>query len=113
MPKLTRKPIKSSVEARRLIRAYIKHYGNEREAAKHLHMTHGQLNALKVGRIKDTPAIQAAIKRADARAKYAWLHPWKFEERRRWIDDQATLKEIKRNHERNGVMIDLLIEGNE
>ena len=101
--------MKSSPEARRLIKAYIKRYGNEREAAKHLHMTHGQLNGLKSGRLKDTTAIKIALRRADSRARRAWLMIDR-DEPRTMINDQATLKAIKRNHDQNTVMLDVLIK---
>lgn len=101
--------MKSSPQARRLIRAYIKFYGNERAAAKHLHMTQGQLNGLKSGRLKDTNAIKCALKRADSRAARAWLRIDR-DEPRTMINDQATLKAIKRIAEQQVAMLNVLIK---
>lgn len=111
-PKLTpRKKMKSSPEARRIIRAYIKLYGNEREAARRLHMTHGQLNKLKRGTLKDTTAIKIAIDRADSRAARAWLRIG--EDVPHWIDSPATLRAAKRAIEQAVKMINDILKQHE
>lgn len=100
--------LRSSAEARRLIRAYIKDYGSEHKAAKALHMTQAQLNGLKSGRLKDTPAIKVALDRADARAKRAWLKV--DHEANHVIDAPATLRAAARALAQAQVMIDILIK---
>lgn len=65
--------MRSSPEARRLIRAYVKEYGSQHRAAKAMHMTQAQLNGMLTGRLRDTAAMKIAIDRADNRAKRAWL----------------------------------------
>lgn len=67
-----RKP-KSSLAARRLIRAALR--GRSlREAARVLRLpNHGQLQKMLNGDIGDTPAMKAALARADARAKRAYF----------------------------------------
>lgn len=70
----TAKTWKSSREARRLIRATLKRTGSQRAAARALGLpTHGQLAKMLHGDIADTPAMRAALARADARAKRAWF----------------------------------------
>jgi hypothetical protein len=107
--KLTpRQKMRSSPEARRIIRAYIKRYGTEREAARHLHMTHGQLNKLKRGTLHDTRAIKTAIDRANSRAQRAWLRI--DEDVPHWIDSPATLRAARRAIEQSLVMIDAILK---
>jgi hypothetical protein len=68
----TAKTSKSSVAARRLIRAVIKRSGSQRAATRVLGLpTQAQLSKMLRGEIADTPAMQAAIARADVRAKRA------------------------------------------
>lgn len=100
--------LRSSPEARRLIRAYIKYYGSERKAAQALHMTQAQLNGLKSGRLKDTTAIKIALDRADARSKRAWLKV--DHETNHVIDAPATLRAAARALEQAQTMIDILIK---
>jgi hypothetical protein len=68
--KLVKNP-KSSVAARRLIRAAMR--GRTlREAQRLLRLnSHNQVIAMLTGRIGDTPAMKAALKRADRRADRA------------------------------------------
>jgi LmbE family N-acetylglucosaminyl deacetylase len=67
-----RKP-KSSPTARALIDAALKRYRTERAAARALGLpNHGQLNKMKRGLIRDTPSMQAAIRRARKRARRAF-----------------------------------------
>lgn|SRR5512139_2068950 len=114
-PKITRNrkttKLKSSPEARRLIRAYIKYYGSERRAAAALHMTQAQLNGIKSGRLKDTPAMRIALDRADARAKRAWLK--EDNDQCTVIDAPATLRAALRALRQAETMIDLLLKTSE
>ena len=56
--------MKSSIEARRLARAALKKTGSLRAAAKLLKIeSHGSLDKMLKGKIKDTPAMQAALDR--------------------------------------------------
>lgn len=65
--------MKSSQGARRLIRAALRRHGSQRAAARALGLpSHGQLAKMLAGEIRDTPAMRAALARADARAKRAW-----------------------------------------
>lgn len=100
--------MRSSPEARRLIRAYIKHYGTQREAARRLNMTQGQLNGLLIGRLKDTTAIKVALARADARAKKAWLKV--NDNHCTVIDAPATLRAALRALEQAQTMIAMLLK---
>jgi|SRR5579859_6153432 len=69
----TAKTWKSSRAARRLIRAVVKRAGSQRAAARLLGLpTQAQLSKMLRGEIADTPAMKAALARADARAKRAW-----------------------------------------
>ncbi len=69
----TRKRPKSSLAARKLIRAALKRHGTLRAAAKALRLpTHGQLQKMLSGEIRDTPAMKAALARARARARRAF-----------------------------------------
>lgn len=64
---------KSSAAARRLIRAALKRHGSQRAAARALGLPNqAQLSKMLAGTIRDTPAMRAALARADARAKRAW-----------------------------------------
>lgn len=68
-----RKKMKSSLAARRLIRAAVKHTGSQRKAARWLGLpTQAQLVKMLHGQLRDTPAMRAALKRADRRAQRAW-----------------------------------------
>jgi|SRR5579859_761303 len=71
-----RKILKSSPEARRLIRSVVgrgKHKRSLRTAAHILRLpSHAQLAKMLHGEIRDTPAMKAALARADARARRAW-----------------------------------------
>jgi hypothetical protein len=64
---------KSSQKARRLIEAVVKQCGgNEREAARRLQLpNHAQLRKMRRGQIGDTPAMRAALLRAEERARRA------------------------------------------
>ena len=67
------KRMKSSLAARRLIRAAVKQAHSKRNAARILRLpTHAQLDRMLHGQIRDTPAMKAALARADLRAKRAW-----------------------------------------
>lgn len=108
-PKLTpRQKMKSSPEARRLIRVYLKRYRTQRAASHALHMTQGQLNGLLHGRLKDTPAIKVALARADNRAKRAWL---KVEQEAVpcSVDEVATLRAARRALGEAQIMIDAIL----
>jgi DNA-binding transcriptional regulator YdaS (Cro superfamily) len=118
MPKLTppsksakNGKMRSSPEARRLIRAYVKHYGSQHQAAKKLGMTQAQLNGLLTGRLRDTPAMRVAIDRADARAKRAWLKV--NGDNCHVIDAPATLRAAARALQQAQVMIDMLLKVSE
>lgn len=100
--------MRSSPEARRLIKAYIKRYGCEREAAKHLHMTQGQLSGIKHGRLHDTEAMKIAIRRADSRARRAWLMVDR-DDPRHMIDDHETLRAAARALGQAQTMIETMI----
>lgn len=72
MPK-TLKFAKSSPEARRLIRT-TKRGHSWRQVASILKLPNAaQAYKMMVGSIQDTPSMKAAIKRADVRARRAWL----------------------------------------
>lgn len=70
--------LKSSTEARRLIRAALRVKRNGqassyRDAARLLRLpNHGQLVKMLRGEIRDTPAMQAALARAEQRATRAY-----------------------------------------
>lgn len=69
----TRPQAKSSAGARRLIRAALKRHKTQRAAAKALCLpSQAQLSKMLAGEIRDTPAMKAALARADARARRAW-----------------------------------------
>lgn len=98
--------MRSSPEARRLIRAYVTRYGSQHKAAQHLHMTQAQLNGMLTGRLRDTPAMKIALDRADARAKRAWS---KIDnEQCRVVDAPATLRAAQRALEQAQAMIAIL-----
>ncbi len=99
---------RSSVAARRLIKAYLRHYGNERAAAAALGMSRGQLNGIKSGRLRDTAAMKVALDRADARARRAWAK-LDHEKCETTINAPATLRAIERALGQAQVMIDALI----
>lgn len=103
--------MRSTPEARRLIRAYVKHYGSEHKAAKALHMTQAQLNGIKTGRLKDTPAMKIAIDRADARARRAWSRI--DGEHCSALDAPATLRAAQRALDQANVMITMLMKASE
>lgn len=107
-PLARNRKMRSSPESRRLIRAYIKFYGSEREAAKHLSMTQGQLNGIKSGRLRDTAAMKIALDRADARARRAWAKLDRTENGMT-INAPATLRAIKRNLVQTLIMIDVIL----
>ncbi len=66
---------KNSPDARRLCRAALKKFKTERNAARALQLTPGEFHHQLIGARRDTTAMTAALKRADARAKRArlWL----------------------------------------
>lgn len=69
-----RKKAKSSLTARRLIRAAIKKYGSQRAAARALELPgHGQLWKMLKGQLADTPEMKTAIARAERRAYSAYF----------------------------------------
>lgn len=76
LPKTAKKAVrlKSSPEARRLIEIAVRRCkGSERKAARALRLPNqAQLNQMRRGLIGDTPAMKAALKRADQRARRAW-----------------------------------------
>jgi len=71
-PAKPKKP-KSSLAARRIIRAALRrHKNNNRAAARALGLPNAaQLQKMLSGAIKDTPSMKAALKRADVRADRA------------------------------------------
>jgi hypothetical protein len=74
-PKTAKRPArtKSSPEARKLINIALRRYKSERQAARALRLpTYAQLNQMRRGLIRDTPAMKAALIRAGQRAKRAW-----------------------------------------
>lgn len=73
LPK-TPKKLKSSPAARKLIRAALRRTkGNQSAAARLLRLPNqSQLWKMLHGAMKDTPAMQAALKRAEQRSKRAW-----------------------------------------
>lgn len=111
-PKITRNrkttPKRSTPQARKLIKAYLAFYGNERAAADALGMSRGQLNGIKSGRLRDTAAMKIALDRADARARRAWLKLDHYESEMS-INAPATLRAIKRNLVQALVMIDTVL----
>lgn len=66
--------LKSSPEARKLIEIAVKHgKGSEHKAARLLRLPNqAQLNKMRRGLIRDTPAMKAALQRANQRARRAW-----------------------------------------
>lgn len=113
MTKITRKrrsdKMRSSPQARRLIRAYVARYGTEREAAKMLHITQAALNGMKSGRLRDTPQMKVAIDCADRRAARAWSKI--DQENRRSIDAVATLRAAQRALQQASTMVDAILKG--
>ena len=72
LPKVVKHP-KSSTAARRLIRSALRRCGSERAAARALGLSNNVvLHKMLIGTLKDTPAMQAALRRADRRAHLAW-----------------------------------------
>jgi|SRR5579859_3191649 len=68
-----RRTLKSSPAARRLIRAAVARHHSQHKAARALGLpTQAQLAKMLHGEIRDTPAMKAALARADARARRAW-----------------------------------------
>jgi hypothetical protein len=66
-------PARSSPAARRLINAVVKEKGSEVKAARALRLPNSaQLSKMRRGLLKDTPAMRAALTRANARARRAW-----------------------------------------
>jgi len=69
----SKSPKRSSPAARRLIESAVSRYGSEVKAARALGLPNqAQLNKMRRGLIKDTPAMRAALLKAKARAKRAW-----------------------------------------
>jgi hypothetical protein len=68
-----RRALKSSLAARRLIRAAVKRHHSQHKAARALGLpSQAQLSKMLRGDIRDTPAMKAALRRAGARAQRAW-----------------------------------------
>lgn len=118
MPKLTppsksakNGKMRSSPEARRLIRAYVKYYGSQHQAAKKLGMTQAQLNGILTGRLRDTPAMKIAIDRADTRARRAWLKV--NGDACHVIDAPATLRAALRTLQQTQTMIEIVVKTSE
>jgi hypothetical protein len=67
--------IKSTPAARRLIYAALRRCKNSQRGAARLLLlpNAAQLNKMKRGLIGDTPSMKAALRRADDRARRAWL----------------------------------------
>ena len=103
--------MRSSPEARRLIRSYVKHYVTQHQAAKALHMTQAQMMGILNGRLRDTPAMKIALDRADARAKRAWLKV--NGDACHVIDAPATLRAAARSLAQAQTMIDMLVKVSE
>jgi hypothetical protein len=72
--KVTQKrPTRISQKARRLIVKTVKRCKSQRQAARVLRLpTHAQLVAMLEGRIGETPAMKAALMKAEARAERAF-----------------------------------------
>jgi len=65
--------MRSSPEARRLIRAAIRRHKTQRAAARALGLPNdSQLIKMLRGTLHDTPAMKASLARADKRARRAW-----------------------------------------
>ena len=102
--------MRSSREARRLIRAYLRRYGTEREAARALHMTQAALHGMKSGRLRDTLAMRVALDRARRRADRAWLRIDQDDEPLR-INAVATLRAAQRALGQAEKMITEILKG--
>ncbi len=64
---------KSSPEARRLIRAALRRHKTQARAQRALGLpSQAQLSRMLSGALADTPAMKAALARANARARRAW-----------------------------------------
>ena len=88
-----RQSLKSSLEARRLIRASIRRYGSEHKAARALGLPNqAQLHKILHGQMRDTPSMRLAIARADKRAARAWS--LEREEQTNFIDRELACKLI-------------------
>src|SRR5258707_12707571 len=92
-----RRTLKSSLVARRLIRATLKRCknGSQHEAARRLRLPNqAQLRKMLRGEIRDTPAMKAALARADMRAARAWA----FEKVEEWatVDPALVLQSVER-----------------
>ena len=73
-PKSKKRP-KSSLAARRLIRAAIKQCGSQRKAAAALDLpTQAQVSKMLKGKLADTPAMRRAIDKAERRAWQAYYN---------------------------------------
>lgn len=92
-----RRPLKSSLAARRLIRATLKRCprGSQHEAARRLRLPNqAQLRKMLHGEIRDTPAMKAALARADARAARAWA--FEKADERQAVDALLVLESVVR-----------------
>lgn len=91
----SRRPLKSSLAARRLIRAALRKHKTHRAAARALRLpSHGQLAKMLAGEIRDTPAMRAALARADARAAKAW--GFVIDEQQLAVDTALVLESVAR-----------------
>lgn len=111
------KTIKSSPEARKLIRAVLATtksreypHGNQHQAAKILGLpNHAQLQRMLHGELRDTPAMKIALAQADRRAERAWKKI-KPEYPTCTIDAAMTLKALRRELDAAIVMIDTILK---
>lgn len=106
--------LKSSPEARRLIDMALKHCGNERDAARYLGLpNHGQLHAMKIGKIHDTPAMLACIRLRKAQARRAYnrvFYSMNGKHQPTMVDAVIALRAIQRNEDANIVMLKALLK---
>lgn len=92
-----------------MIEKYVKRYGTERIAAEKMHMTHGALNKMRRGLLRDTPAMKVILDRAQRRADRAY---WRIDEEppSRWIDEIETLKASRRTTAQTLSMLDAILK---
>jgi len=94
LPKTRKKP-KSSNAARKLIRSAYRHHKSIRGAARAIGLDNPmQLIRMMEGTMKDTPAMRAAIRRADHRARLAWS--FKHEENHKGHVDAEVVAQLWR-----------------
>lgn len=95
-----------SPEAKRLLKVTLRRQGSLRKAAQVLRLpSHAQIPAMLEGRIGETTAMKAALKRASARAQAAF-----YMERPEvcLIDREEFKKQVRELHERIEVLENML-----